>query len=187
MPHCTCHKWPASRTVTGATLAESYVSPMLDEYVEVSGALSHGQQGFHRLRSSSLHCTMQSIFQARHTKRAHFEFPKSWSYRKIEIAICAWIFFLGGVEEPGLTSSTANISDVRLLCMMYVFWKGGGDRPRSGRPRAKPEPSYRGPGACPPQPNCEHLESLKWHFLHSEKAKCWILQFANNKILPFSE
>ena len=28
----------------------------------------------------------------------------------------------------------------------------------------------------------EHLESLKWHFLHSEKAKCLILQFVNNKI-----
>ena len=50
---------------------------------------------------------------------------------------------------------------------------GGAGRPHSGRPRAKPEP-------CPE--NFEHLESLKWHFLHSEKAKCLILQFANNKI-----
>ena len=41
--------------------------------------------------------------------------------------------------------------------------------------------------------NFEHLEleemeipSLKWYFLHSEKAKCLILQFARNKITKFS-
>ena len=33
-----------------------------------------------------------------------------------------------------------------------------------------------------PLENFGHLESLKCHFLHSEEAKCLILQFANNKI-----
>ena len=44
-----------------------------------------------------------------------------------------------------------------------------------------PSPARGVLGYAPPE-NFEHLESLKWHFLHSEKVKCLILQFANNKI-----
>ena len=44
-----------------------------------------------------------------------------------------------------------------------------------------PSPGRGVRGHAPPK-NFEHLEYLKWHFLHSEKAKCLILQFANNKI-----
>ena len=58
------------------------------------------------------------------------------------------------------------------------FWKGGGVvRGRS------PSPARGGgAGKFAPSGDFEHLESLKWHFLHSEKAKCLILQFANHKM-----
>ena len=44
----------------------------------------------------------------------------------------------------------------------------------------------KGGGGSGSMQNFEHLESLKWYFLHSEKAKCLILQFARNKITKFS-
>ena len=64
---------------------------------------------------------------------------------------------------------------------------GFGKRAGGGAVDRGQSPSSAGGSGGMSPANFEHLESLKWHFLHTEKAKCLILQFPNNKILPFSE
>ena len=107
-----------------------------------------------------------------------------------------WGSIFNLTPAPALYTSVSDRGRVTQaqLSMFYTPKRGGSrilekgeevDRVAVARGRS-PSPA-RGSGGHRPLKHFERIECLKWHFLHSEKAKCLILQFANIKILPFSE